>query len=67
MVTMDPRATKAQPRSVMKSKWTRWLTAVAITAGATFGVAACDRDPDDPDQIEEQLDETEEEIRENTP
>lgn len=51
----------------MKSKWMRWLAVVAVTAGATFGIAACDGDGEDPDQIEEQLDETEEQIRENTP
>jgi hypothetical protein len=46
--------------------WKRWLVVLAIGAAA-IGVAACDGDPEDPDQIEEQVDELEQDVRENTP
>lgn len=46
-------------------KWKRWVAILAVGAAA-FGVAACDNS-DDPDEIEEQLDELEEDVRENTP
>lgn len=46
-------------------KWKRWIAVLAVGA-ASLGAAACD-DSEDPDQIEEQLDELEEDVRENTP
>ena len=50
------------------SQWKKWV-AVIVLAAAPVGVAACngDGDPEDPDQIENQVDEKEKEIRENTP
>lgn len=53
------------------STWKRWVAAAAIGVSA-FGIAACDSDPDevdqpgDPEQVEEmeeQLDEVEEGVR----
>jgi len=46
--------------------WRRGLAAMAI-AVAALGVAGCDNDPEDADQIEEQVDELEQDVRENTP
>jgi hypothetical protein len=50
------------------SQWKRWVAVIAL-AVAPLGVAACngDGDPEDPDQIEEQVDELEQDVRENTP
>ena len=47
-------------------KWKPWIAALAIAAAA-LGAAACNSDPEDPDQVEEQLDDVEEDVRENTP
>ena len=59
-------------------QWKRWVAVIAL-AGSPLGVAACDggdvEDPDQveqqvdesTDQVEEQVDELEEDVRENTP
>ena len=47
-------------------RWKRWIAAIAIGV-SMFGIAACDGDPEDPDQVEEQVDELEQDVRENTP
>jgi hypothetical protein len=43
-----------------------WIAAVTI-AVAALGTAACNSDPEDADQVEQQIDDMEEEVRENTP
>jgi len=60
------------------SQWKRWIAVIAI-AGSLLGVAACDGgDVEDPDQVEQQVDEgtdnledqvdeLEQDVRENTP
>ena len=53
------------------SAWKRWIAAIAVGV-SVFGVAACDSDPDevdqpgDPEQVEEmeeQLDQVEDDVR----
>ena len=53
--------------------WRRWIAVLAIVTGSV-GLAACgDDEPDNPadpdgaEEVEEQLDDMEEEVRENTP
>jgi hypothetical protein len=49
------------------SLWKRWIAVIALAA-SPLGVVACDGgDPEDPDQVEQQVDELEEDVRENTP
>ena len=60
------------------SQWKRWIAVIGL-AGSLLGVAACDgNDVEDPDQVEQQVDENtdnledqvdelEEDVRENTP
>jgi hypothetical protein len=46
----------------------RIIAAVLAGVIVVTGLSACgDGDPKDPDQIEEELDEVEEDVRENTP
>lgn len=46
----------------------RFIAAVLAGAIAVTGLTACgDEDPKDPDQVEEELDELEEDVRESTP
>jgi hypothetical protein len=51
------------------TKWKKWAAVIAL-AVAPLGVAACDSgdgDVEDPDQVEQQVDELEQDVRENTP
>ena len=51
------------------SKWKEWAAVIAL-AVAPLSVAACDGgdgDVEDPDQVEQQVDELEQDVRENTP
>jgi hypothetical protein len=49
------------------SRWKRWIAVIAFV-GSLLGVAACNGDDvEDPDQVEQQVDELEKDVRENTP
>ena len=55
----------AEREWIAMHRWKKWIAAVTIGVAA-IGVTACDN-TDDPDEIEQQLDQLEEDVRDNTP